>query len=125
MLSLLDVEIGAEIISDLDDDTLKRFLKIYTPQEIAEFIEVMDSDDAVDILNEMSIEVREEIITALRNQEKIDHILDLMRYEEDVAGGLMAKELIKANLNWTIEQTIDEIRHQGRKCNADLLCLCS
>lgn len=113
VLSLLDIEIGAEIISDLDDDTLKRFLKIYTPQEIAEFIEVMDSDDAVDILNEMSIEVREEIITALSNQEKIDHILDLMRYDEDVAGGLMAKELIKANVNWTIEQTIDEIRHQG------------
>jgi len=113
VLSLLDVEIGAEIISDLDDDTLKRFLKIYSPNEIAKFIEVMDSDDAVDILNEQSVEVREEIIAALSNQEKIDHILDLMRYDEDVAGGLMAKELIKANLNWTIEQTIEEIRHQG------------
>jgi magnesium transporter len=113
VLSLLDVEIGSEIISDLDDDTQKRFLKIYSPQEIARFIEVMDSDDAVDILNEQSVEVREEIIAALSNQEKIDHILDLMRYDEDVAGGLMAKELIKANVNWTIDQTIEEIRHQG------------
>lgn len=113
VLSLLDVEIGSEIISDLDDDTLKRFLKIYSPQEIAQYIEVMDSDDAVDILNEQSVEVREEIIAALSNQEKIDHILDLMRYDEDVAGGLMAKELIKANVNWTIEQTIEEIRRQG------------
>ena len=113
VLSLLDVEIGSEIISGLDDDTLKRFLKIYSPQEIAQFIEVMDSDDAVDILNEQSVEVREEIIAALSNQEKVDHILDLMRYDEDVAGGLMAKELIKANVNWTIEQTIEEIRRQG------------
>lgn len=113
VLSLLDVEIGSEIISGLDDDTLKRFLKIYSPQEIASFIEVMDSDDAVDILNEQSTEVREEIIVSLRNQEKIDHILDLMRYDEDVAGGLMAKELIKANVNWTIDQTIEEIRRQG------------
>jgi magnesium transporter len=113
VLSLLDVEIGSEIISGLDDDTLKRFLKIYSPKEIAQFIEVMDSDDAVDVLNEQSVEVREEIIAALSNQEKIDHILDLMRYDEDVAGGLMAKELIKANVNWTIEQTIEEIRRQG------------
>ena len=113
VLSLLDIEIGSEIISNLDDDTLKRFLKIYSSQEVAQFIEVMDSDDAVDILNEQSVEVREEIIAALGNQEKIDHILDLMRYDEDVAGGLMAKELIKANVNWTIGQTIDEIRHQG------------
>ena len=113
VLSLLDVEVGSEIISGLDDDTLKHFLKIYSPQEIAAFIEVMDSDDAVDILNEQSAEVREEIIATLSNQEKIDHILDLMRYDEDVAGGLMAKELIKANVNWTIEQTIEEIRRQG------------
>jgi magnesium transporter len=115
VLSLLDVEIGSEIISGLDDDTLKRFLKIYSPQEIATFIEVMDSDDAVDILNEQPIEVREEIIATLSNKEKVDHILDLMRYDEDVAGGLMAKELIKANVNWTIEQTIEEIRRQGEK----------
>ncbi len=113
VLGLLNLEIGAEIISDLDDDTLKRFLKSYSPQEIAEFIEIMDSDDAVDILNELSAGTRDEIIGALSNQEKIDHILDLLRYDEDVAGGLMAKELIKANLNWTIEQTIEEIRRQG------------
>jgi magnesium transporter len=113
VLSLLDIEVGAEIISGLDEDTLKRFFKIFTPQEIAGFIEVMDSDDAVDILNELSAELREEIISSLSGQEKIDHILDLMRYDEDVAGGLMAKELIKANVNWTIEQTIEEIRRQG------------
>ena len=117
VLNLLDVETGSEIISGLDDDTLKRFLKIYSPEEIATFIEVMDSDDAVDILNEQSAGVREEIIATLSNQEKIDHILDLMRYDEDVAGGLMAKELIKANVNWSIEQTIEEIRRQGKNVN--------
>lgn len=115
VLSLLAIETRAEIISNLDEDTLKRFLKIYSPEEIAGFIEVMDSDDAVDILNELGDELAEKIIDSLSNQEKIDHILDLMRYDEDVAGGLMAKELIKANVNWTIEQTIEEIRHQGEK----------
>ncbi len=113
VLGLLDTEVAAEIISNLDEDTLKRFLKVYNPQEIAAFIEVMDSDDAVDILSELSADLREEIIASLSNKEKIDHILDLLRYDEDVAGGLMAKELIKANVNWTIEQTIDEIRRQG------------
>ena len=115
VLSILAIETRAEIISNLDEDTLKRFLKIYSPEEIAGFIEVMDSDDAVDILNELGNELAEKIIDSLSNQEKIDHILDLMRYDEDVAGGLMAKELIKANVNWTIEQTIEEIRHQGEK----------
>ncbi len=113
VLSLLDVEVAAEIISQLDEDTLKRFLKVYTPQELARYIEVIDSDDAVDILNVLPTDVREEVIASLSNQEKVDYILDLLRYDEDVAGGLMAKELIKANVNWTIEQTIEEIRRQG------------
>ena len=113
VLDLLNVEVSSEIISNLDDDVLKKFLKTYTAEETALFIEEMDSDDAVDILNELSSEKRDDIISLIKNQEKIDHILDLMRYDEDVAGGLMAKELIKANVNWTIEQTIEEIRRQG------------
>jgi magnesium transporter len=113
ILSLLDVTVSADVLTHLEEDTLKKFLKVYSSNEIAAFIQVMDSDDAVDILNELSSEQREEIISSIENKEKLNHILDLMRYDEDVAGGLMAKELIKANINWTIEQTIEEIRRQG------------
>ena len=117
VLSLLPIAIGSDIISNLDDDTLKRFLKVYSSKEIADFIEEMDSDDAVDILNELSDDQREEIISLIDKTEKLNHILELIHYDEDEAGGLMAKELIKANLNWTIEQTIEEIRRQGENVN--------
>jgi magnesium transporter len=117
VLSLLNIAIGSEIISNLDDDTLRRFLKVYDSEEIADFIEEMDSDDAVDILNELPADNREEIISLIDKTEKLDHILELIHYDEDEAGGLMAKELIKANLNWTIEQTIEEIRRQGENVN--------
>jgi magnesium transporter len=73
----------------------------------------MDSDDAVDVLNQLVIKDREDVISHLHEKEKSAHILDLLRYEEDSAGGLMAKELIKANLNWTVDQTIEEIRRQA------------
>ena len=117
VLNLLPIAIGSDIISNLDDDTLKRFLKVYSSKEIADFIEEMDSDDAVDILNELSDDQREEIISLIDKTEKLNHILELIHYDEDEAGGLMAKELIKANLNWTIEQTIEEIRRQGENVN--------
>lgn len=113
ILSLLDTQIGAEVISNLEEDTLKKFLRIFSPEEIANYIEYIDSDDAADILNELPLKVREEVISSLTNSEKADHIVDLMRYDEDVAGGIMAKELIKANLNWTVEQTTEEIREQA------------
>jgi len=112
---LLDVEISASVINDLDEDTRGRFLKHYSTEEITRFIDFLDSDDAVDIINELPVKLREEIIAGIENEEKAVHIIELMRYEEDCAGGLMAKELIKANLNWNIVQCIDAIRKQAEK----------
>ncbi len=113
ILNLLDTQIGAEVISNLEEDTLKRFLRVFSTEEIGAYIDFIDTDDAADILNELPLKVREEVISSLSNSEKADHIVDLMRYDEDVAGGIMAKELIKANLNWTVEQTTEEIRDQA------------
>jgi len=113
VLDLLDAELKAEIINDLDEDIREKFLKVFEPVEISEIVNQLDSDDAVDILNELPVKEREEVIAGLDNEEKEANILDLLRYEEDVAGGLMAKELIKANVNWTVVQCIEEIRRQA------------
>lgn len=112
VLDILPLEVRAKIINDLDPDTRISFLKIYQPEEIAEFVNLLDSDDAADILNELPIKDSEEILVRLDPDLK-SQVIDLLRYEENVAGGLMAKELIKANVNWTVVQCIDEIRKQA------------
>src|SRR5688572_31304828 len=107
-MDLLDLELQAEIISDLDSETRKNYLKVYQPNEIAVFLNQLDSDDVADILHELPVKVREEVLSGLdavlRNQ-----VTELLRYEENVAGGLMAKELIKARFHWTVVQCIEEI----------------
>ncbi|MDH5602411.1 MAG: magnesium transporter [Cyclobacteriaceae bacterium] len=115
VLDLLGQEVTAEIINNLEEDTRGKFLKAFDSGEIAEVIRELDSDDAVDIMNELQVKEREEVISLLDDKEKEKHIVELLRYEEDVAGGLMAKELVKANLNWTIVRTIEEIRRQAEK----------
>jgi len=114
LLNILSTEKSAQVISELDTDIRLKILKNYTPEKIASFIEYIDSDDAVDIINELSIKTGEEVIAFIKNPEKADHIIDLLHYDEDCAGGLMAKELIKANLNWTIDRCIEEIRAQSK-----------
>ena len=113
VIDLLPSEIRADIINDLDEDIRSKFLKVFEPNEISQIVNHLDSDDAVDILNELPIKDREEVIASIDNEEKEANILDLLRYDEDVAGGLMAKELIKANVNWTVVQCIEEIRRQA------------
>ncbi|HAS46198.1 MAG TPA: magnesium transporter [Microscillaceae bacterium] len=115
VMDLLDEETGAEIISYLDEDTCIPFLKNYSSQSIAQWVNHIDSDDAADILNELPLQTREEIIAYLGSKEKADDIVDLLHYEEDCAGGLMAKELIQANINWTVAQAIGEIRRQAEE----------
>ena len=113
VMDLLPPDVGAEILSDLDYDIRTDFLQYFTSQEIAKYVDLMHSDDAVDILNEQTVQTREEVIALLDNEEKAEDILDLLHYEEDCAGGLMGKELIKVNLNWRVRQCIEEIRRQA------------
>jgi len=115
IIDLLDVSLSAEIISELDSDIRQRFLKNFNPKELTEIIEEVDSDDAADILNEQTLKVREEVLSLIRDTIIQENILELLRYEEDCAGGMMAKELIKANVNWTVNQCIEEIKRQAEK----------
>jgi len=113
LLKFVDTEKGADVLSGLDSDDRKRFLKEqFTVEEIAKYVNCFDSDDAVDLLNEQSIEVREKVIALLEDREHARFILDLLHYPEDVAGGLMQKELIKVFENQTVSECIEEIRNQ-------------
>jgi magnesium transporter len=112
VLDLLSLEVRAQIINDLDPETRKKFLTIYQPEELTEIVNQLDSDDVADILNELPIKISEGIIARLDVDLK-SKVIDLLRYDEHVAGGLMAKELIKARDNWTVVQCVEEIRKQA------------
>ena len=113
VLRLLENQFSADILIELDEDTLTRVLKEMEIPEIAGLIECMDSDDGADILNLLSLREREEVIGYFTDRQKSEQILELLRYEEDTAGGIMAKEYIRANKNWNVVQTINEIRRQA------------
>jgi magnesium transporter len=116
LMTLLDTETGAEILSHIEPDDRKRFIKErFTVEEIAKYVNLFDSDDAVDLLNEQTIEVREKVIAMIEDREQARFILDMLHYPEDVAGGLMQKELIKVNANWTVSECVEEIRRQAEE----------
>lgn len=110
---LLDKEKAADVISELDEDERERFLKALPSDVIAkQFIEKMDSDDAADIIGDMDEEKQEEVLSHIEDIELAGDIVDLMAYDEDSAGGLMAKELIRVNENWTLTSCLREMRKQ-------------
>ena len=83
-------------------------------KEIAGEIKEMDTDDAVDILDELTDERKEKVISLIKDEDLTENIRELLNYDEDSAGGLMAKELISVYENWSVEKCLREIRRQAK-----------
>jgi len=115
LIKLFDSEKTSEILTELDEDVREKILEGLSVKEIADEIEELDSDDAADILAELSEERKEEVISKISDDNLADDLKELLSYNEDSAGGLMAKELIKANENWSVLKCLSEIKKQGEK----------
>jgi len=112
--NLIDEEKAALVLVELEDDTREDLLSDLTAKEIAEeVIDNLESDDAADVIAELSKEKKEEVLAHIEDEEHASDISDLLSYPEDTAGGLMAKELIKVNENWTTLQCLKEMRKQA------------
>jgi magnesium transporter len=116
ILDHLENELAAEVIVNLDEDIRKQILKDYTGFEIAtEVIENLDSDDAADLLQELPEDVQEAVMASLEDEQQAEEIADLLTRDEDTAGGLMAKELVKVNENWKVMRCVREMRRQAEE----------
>ncbi len=116
LIKIVDKSKAVSIINSLDEELQQRFLKGYQAKEIADdVISFLDSDDAVDILNLLPVRKAEEVLSFLDDQEYAKNLVSMLYYDDNVAGGLMAKELIKVKYNWTVSQCIEEIRKQAEE----------
>lgn len=114
--NLVDTQKKVDVLAELEEDVRGRFFKGYSSQEIAlQFIQHMDSDDAVDILSVLPPKESEEIISFIPDKKQSLQLTMLLRYPDDSAGGLMAKELIKVNIDWTVAECTEEIRKQAEE----------
>ena len=114
--SLLDSDKKIEVLAELEPEVRVKFFEGFSREEIAlNFIQNMNSDDAVDVLSVLDTTVASEIISHIPNKEDSLYLTRLLRYPDDTAGGLMEGELIKVNINWTVGQCTEEIRKQAEE----------
>ena len=114
LFQLIDEERSAQILIEIEDETREHILSTLSSKEIAiEVIENLESDDATDVLSELPKEQKEEVLSLIEDDDHASDIEDLLNYPEDTAGGLMAKELIKVNENWTSIRCLKEMRKQS------------
>ena len=111
---LLDSEKAADVLMELDEDDRKKLLKRLPNEMIAkQFIDHLDTDDAVDLIRELDEEAQEEILSHIDDVEQAGDIVDLLKYDEDTAGGLMGTEMVVVNENWSMPECLKEMRIQA------------
>ncbi len=108
-----DKEKKADVLMELDEEDRKKLLENMNPEEIGHYIDMLDTDDAVDLIQELDEEDRDEVISHIDDMEQAGNIVDLLQYDEDTAGGLMATEMIVVNENWSMPQCLKEMRAQA------------
>ncbi len=113
IIRLLPDEIAADVLTELDDNLQEEVLEKLSTEEITDIVEELETDDAVDLLSELPENQKAEVITSMEDTEQAKDLVELLRYDEDTAGGLMGKELVKVNENWTVLRAVAEMRKQA------------
>jgi len=113
LIKSLESEITSEALMELDEDDREKILNRLSPIEIAKEIEEMDTDDAADVVAELDDHIQKKVIEKIEDEEHASDIVELLNYEEDTAGALMAKELVKVKETWTVASCVREMRRQA------------
>ncbi len=113
LFKLLDEEKAADVLMELDEDDRLKLISEMPAEEIAQTIDHLDTDDAVDLIQQLDEEERDEILSHIDDVEQAGDIIDLLKYDEDTAGGLMGTEMIVVNENWSMPECIKQMRLQA------------
>ena len=113
IIKLLKSETTADALSEVDPDTREQILDNLSIKEIAREVSELKTDDAADLILELPEARQEKVMSQIKDDEHVKDIRDLLRYDENTAGSLMAKELVKVEENLSVLKCLNEMRAQA------------
>ncbi len=109
LIRLYDREFDGEILSELDESIREEVIAVLTPQVLTQAVRELDSDDVVDLIEDLEGDQQEAILGALEDVDRAA-VEQAMSWPEYSAGRLMQREVVKAPEHWTVGQAIDHLR---------------
>ena len=109
LIRLYDREFDGEILSELDESIRDEVIGILAPQVLQEAMRELDSDDVVDIIEDLGDAQQETILSALDDGDRAA-VEQALTFPEYSAGRLMQREVVKAPEHWTVGAAIDYLR---------------
>ncbi|MFD1911755.1 magnesium transporter [Halodurantibacterium flavum] len=111
LLTLWSGHMDGETLSEIDESIREEVIEFLPREVLAEAVRELDSDDVVDILEDLEEPQQEIILDALEDADRVA-VEQALAYPEYSAGRLMQRETVVAPQDWTVGQTIDFLRQE-------------
>ncbi len=98
-----------DVLAELDDAVREEVMEHLSPKEIAEAVSELETDDAVQIIEDLDRETQKEILAQVEPAERAE-IEENLAYPEDSAGRMTQRDPVSIPETWTVGETIDHMR---------------
>ncbi len=111
LVNVLRQDLNPDMIAELDGSILGRVAEQLSAQEMAVAIARMETDDAVDVVEDLLAPDQQEVLDALPIGERV-LIEEGLSYPEDSAGRLMQRNVVAVPTHWSVGEAIDFMREE-------------
>jgi len=108
---ITDIEQKGILFSELDEDTFFDLIEEMKLEDIVETLEQMPTDDVADLLGRLPEEKSDAILEKMKKAES-EEVEDLLRYEDDTAGGIMVPDFIALAEDVTAKDAIESLQKE-------------
>ncbi len=106
----LPPELAADVLPELEDAYRASLMKGLGQAVLVDVLDALDTDDTVDVLADLPDDLALDLLPNLKDTEDLTELLE---YGEETAGGIMAREYVAVNADWTLAEATEEVRHHA------------
>jgi len=111
LIELYGSDFDGDVLSELDEGLRQEVIGLLPPDVLAEAVRDLDSDDVVDLVEDLEDHEQQTILSALEAGDRIA-VQQSLTYPEYSAGRLMQREVVMAPEHWNVGEAIDYLRDQ-------------
>ncbi|MBL4769707.1 MAG: magnesium transporter [Planctomycetes bacterium] len=119
VFSILEADKQADILEDAEDELTADLVAHMSSPDLREVVEELPSDEAADLLAEADDRVVEDVLSSM-DAEAAEELRELIAYDPESAGGIMATEMITVELGKRLGDVVKEVKKLGDAAEEDL-----
>jgi magnesium transporter len=109
VIEVLGDEFNEESVVGLSNRSKSSIIEIIGIERFGALIDKLDSEEVIELMDDLSDDVKSDIITHLSDEKRV-HIIEGFKYDEDTAGRIMEKSFIMIQDNWNIKQVLEAFK---------------